>query len=84
MVIRLSYKETRHLINQSEKCFCQAYCLDFFSILKSFFMKRIKFEKRKALKKQLNEELMRTAWHAKRWCNFFMSEDERKEMEPIN
>ena len=47
-------------------------------------MKCIKFEKRKALKKQLNEELMRIAWHAKRWCNFFMSEDERKEMEPIN
>ena len=27
----------------------------------------IKFEKRKALKKELNEELMSIAWHPKRW-----------------
>ena len=27
----------------------------------------IKFEKGKALKKELNEELMAVAWHPKRW-----------------
>ena len=37
----------------------------------------IKFEKRKAFKKELNEELMFTAWHPKRWWNFCMSEDEK-------
>ena len=43
----------------------------------------IKFEKRKALKKKLNEELMPIAWHPKRWLNFCMSEDEKKETELI-
>ena len=38
----------------------------------------IKFEKRKALKKELNEELMLTAWHLKRQWNFCMSKDEKK------
>ena len=46
----------------------------------------IKFKKRKALKEELtelNKELMLTAWHPRRWCNFFMTEDEKKEIEPI-
>ena len=43
----------------------------------------IKFEKRKALKKELNEEIMPIPWHSKRWQNFCMSEDEKKEIEPI-
>ena len=38
----------------------------------------IKLEKRKVLKKELNEELMSIAWHSKRWLNFCMSEDEKK------
>ena len=38
----------------------------------------IKYEKRKTLKKQLNEEC-----HPKRWWNFCISEDEKKEIEPI-
>ena len=40
-----------------------------------------KFEKRKALKKELNEELMEIAWHPKRCWNFCMSENEKKEIE---
>ena len=28
-----------------------------------------KYEKRKALKKKLNEELMTVAWHSNRWCD---------------
>ena len=38
----------------------------------------IKFEKPKAVKKELNEELILLAWHTERWCNFCMSEDEKK------
>ena len=44
---------------------------------------RIKVEKRKALKKKLNEELMPVAWHPKRWWNFCVLEDEEKEIDPI-
>ena len=39
----------------------------------------IKFEKCKALKKKVSEELMPIAWHPKRWWNFCISEDEKKE-----
>ena len=45
-----------------------------------------KFEKLKALKKELkvlNKELMLIAWHPRLWWNFCMSEDEKKEIEPI-
>ena len=38
----------------------------------------IKFEKRKALNKELNEELMLVEWHPRRWWNFCMSEDEEE------
>ena len=43
----------------------------------------IKFEKHKALKEKTSEELMPIARHPKRWRNFFMSDDEKKEIEPI-
>ena len=39
----------------------------------------IKFEKCKALKKKVSEELMPIAWHPKRWWNFCISEDKKKE-----
>ena len=41
-----------------------------------------KFEKRKAFKKSISEELMPIAWNSKRWWNFCMSEDEKKEIQP--
>ena len=41
----------------------------------------IKFEKRQALKKESGEELLLA--HPKRWWNFFMRKDEKKEIEPI-
>ena len=34
------------------------------------FTWHIKFEKRKALTKELNEELMPVAWHFNRWCDW--------------
>ena len=42
----------------------------------------IKFEKHKAYKKALNDELMSVAWHPKRWWKVCLSEDEEKEIEP--
>ena len=38
----------------------------------------IKFEKRKTLEKELNEELMSVAWHSSRWWDWCVSEDEKK------
>ena len=43
----------------------------------------IKLEERKALLKELNEELMLIAWHPRRWWNFCMTEDEKKEIELV-
>ena len=43
----------------------------------------IKFEKRKALKKELNEGLMPVAWHQIRWWDWCMSENEKKEIDPM-
>ena len=43
----------------------------------------IKFEKRKTLKKMISEESIPIARHSKRWWNFFVLEDEKKEIEPI-
>ena len=42
----------------------------------------IKFQKRKTLKKQLNEELMLIPWHSRRWWTFCISEVAEKEIEP--
>ena len=42
-----------------------------------------KFEKRKELKKQLSEELMPVAWHPNRQWDSCMSEDEKKEIDPM-
>ena len=68
------------LITILKKIFCQAYCFNFQFNQYSSFAKHIKFEKRKKLLK--SEELMPIAWHPKRWGNFSMSEDEKKEIEP--
>ena len=43
----------------------------------------IKFEKRKTLEKELNEELMSVAWHSSRCWDWCVSEDEKKEIDPI-
>ena len=42
-----------------------------------------KFEKHKALKKELNREPMPVAWHPNRWWDWCMSEDEKKEIDPM-
>ena len=42
----------------------------------------IKFGKGEALKKEFNEELMPIPWHPKRWWDWCMSEDDKKEIDP--
>ena len=42
-----------------------------------------KAEKRKELQKELSEELMPVAWHPNRWWGWCMSEDEKKEIDPM-
>ena len=37
----------------------------------------------KNLKKMISEDLMSIEWHPKKLWSFFMSEDEKKEIEPI-
>ena len=46
------------------------------------FAWQIKFEKRKALKKMISEELMLIAWHPKSCWNFCILEEGKKEIEP--
>ena len=48
------------------------------TIIVRLFTWHIKFEKHK---KDLSEDLMPIAWHPKRWWNFCVSEDEKKEIE---
>ena len=52
-------------------------------IRRDFFVKHIKFEKRKELKKELSEELMLVAWHSNRWWDWCMSEEKKKEIDPM-
>ena len=47
-----------------------------------FLVWRNKFEKRKALKKDVSKELMSVAWHPTRWWDWCISEDQKKEIEP--
>ena len=51
--------------------------------LSDFSLGILYLKKTKHIKKELNEELMPVAWHPKRWWNFCMWKDEKKETEPI-
>ena len=51
--------------------------------LSDFWLGIVNLKKRKALKKKISEELMKIAWHPKRWWNCCMSENEKKEIEPV-
>ena len=41
------------------------------------------YQRRKAQKASIKEELMRVAWHPSRWWDWCMSEDEKKETEKL-
>ena len=87
------------LITILKKIFCRANCFNFFSSQNSFFVnhissnffsshisffvKHVKFERRKELKKELSEKLMPVVWHPNRWWVWNVSEDEKKEIDPI-
>ena len=43
----------------------------------------IKFEKSRELKKELSEKLLFVAWHPNRWWDWCMSEDKKKEIDPM-
>ena len=49
--------------------------------MSDFLALHSKFEIRKALLKKISEELMPVACLPKRWWNFCVSEDEKKEIE---
>ena len=78
---------------QSKQLFCQAYCFNFqtnqdsffcqcIKILSDFWLGIVNLKNARHLKK-ISEDLMSIACFPKRWCNFCMSEDEKKEIEPI-
>ena len=48
-----------------------------------FFTWPTKFEKRKALETELNEKLIHVAWHADRWWDWGVPDDEKKETYPM-
>ena len=41
------------------------------------------YQKRKAHKAKIKEELMRIAWHPSRWWDWFVSEDKKKQTEKL-
>ena len=43
----------------------------------------IKFETRNKLKIKISKKFMPMAWHTKRWWDWCMVEDEKKEIDPI-
>ena len=51
--------------------------------LSDFWLGILNLKNAKNLKQKISEELMPIAWHPKRRWNFCMSEDEKKEVEPI-
>ena len=72
------------MITIKKNFFVKQIVLIFSLIRTAFLVWDIKFEKRKALKKKkISEELLPVARHPKRWWNICLSEDEKKEIEPI-
>ena len=51
--------------------------------LSDFWLSIVNLKKLKSLKKELNKESMLVVRHPKKWLNFCMSKDEKKEIETI-
>ena len=51
--------------------------------LSDFWLSIVNLKKRKSLKKELNKESMLVVRHPKKWLNFCMPKDEKKEIETI-
>ena len=94
LVIRVNYKKAV-ILNCSEKLFVEKIVLIFILIRKSFFVKHnyffsqnslawhTKFEKRKTLKTELNEELMPVAWNPIDGGIGVCQKMRKKEIDPI-
>ena len=83
LVTKVDFKKSVILIKHLKNLFCQANCFNFFSSWNNFFVWHIKFGKREELKKELSEESMPVAWYPNRWWDQCMSEDEKKERDPM-
>ena len=61
--------------------FSQAYCFNFKSKQNSFFVKHIKFEKCKELKKMISIKFVPAAGHPNKWWNICVSDHGKIEIE---
>ena len=83
MFIRINYKKTVILILINKKAVIlinikkSFFVKHFFLSQDSFFDKRIKFGKRKELKKELSDELMPATLHPNKWLDWCTSEDDK-------
>ena len=82
MVIRLSYKNTVMLITIMKSLFVKQI-VSILSLIMTAFLSSILNSKNVQHLKISNEELIPAAWHPKRWQNFCVSEDEKKEKDSI-
>ena len=69
-VTLITIKKTVILITMKKILYVKHIFLLIFCLVRTPFLSwDIRFEKRKARKKVLNEELMPVAWHSNRWWN---------------
>ena len=55
-----------------------------FALFRAVFLSNIlNLKNAKHFKKMISEVLMSVVWHAKRWCKFCVSEDEKKKIKAI-
>ena len=82
LIIRVNYKKTVTLITISKSFFVKQI-VSIFSLIRtdSFFVRHIKFEKCNELKEKISEELMPTALHPKKWWDWYVSENEKKQIQ---
>ena len=74
----VNYKKAVILIT-FKKAFLSSIFLLIFSLLRTGFLAwHNKFEKRKALIKKLNKELMHVAWDPNRWWDWCVSKGDKK------
>ena len=51
--------------------------------MSDFWLGILNLKNAKYLEKELNEELISVAWHPNRWWDWCVSEDEKKEIDPM-
>ena len=81
LVIRVNYKKTLILIT-IEKILFVKYVVLIFSLIRTASLSSI-LSLKNAKHLKISEELMPVAWYPKTWWNFYVSEDEKKEIKAI-